>query len=274
MMDDKFIKKIQETSGIPEWIKAIERLDLNNPGIVLPNDYKVFSLEKFLENPLHYKLGFETTVIGDFIAYCLKFVEDGSTCFVDPNNMQAKTIFDLGTEVKPKNKFHVARLFLQPLAGFKKLLSLDGANLSQKEAAEFVEDWSDNLDIVGLNGNHLTTLTAIRAFREMTIDSAKKQTNEVNHFGESMSSMEKVEAAQQELIPLGISFSITPYLGFKEYKFKIRVSIRTDSDNPKIVFRVMHFESVDEEIAMEFKEIIREGFKDNKLSCYLGTASW
>jgi uncharacterized protein YfdQ (DUF2303 family) len=184
--------------------------------------------------------------------------------------MNAETFFDLGTEEQPLHQRHKSRLQLDKTAAFKALLRINGDRLSQKEAANFVEDWADNIVVLSKDGGEMTIAQASKQLREITIEQVSAIDSKVDDFGESMSSMERIEAKNQERIPATIEFACEPYHGLGLRAFTVRVSILTGGSKPEISLRIIKLEAQEEDMAEEFKEILNKTFDGCKLKTFIG----
>lgn len=271
-MDKSAVQHIQESANIPAIIKQLQELGTDIPTLVTPNQMEVASMEKYMTNPSRYRMAYSTTSIDDFIGYCTEFEKEGATCFVDAESMTAKTIFDLGTIDLPEHKEHKATLSLKKTAAFKALLRSDGEKMSQKAAAEFLEDWKDCTSILNQNGEAMTMQQAARSLRDLTIESAREVNSQVNDFSESMSAMEKIEAKNQHSLPSAVIFNCVPYLALGDRAFTIRLSIITGGDRPAIGFRIVRIDAIEEEIAIEFKDKLVDAFGHLGLQTYIGQA--
>ena len=269
-MDKTAIQQIQESANIP---KIIEQCDVNNdmPLAVVPDSMSIQSLEKYMPTAGRYRLNFETGSIGDFILYNKLHDQQGATCFVDAETMSAKSIFDLGTVDAPGHKENTSQLHLKKSPSFETICKLIGVHFSQTTASNFIEDWSDNMDIRTEGGTTITPLQAALALQNMTIETAKEDNSKVHDFGKSQSTMERIEAKCHELMPAEIHFRCWPYIGLSERTFTLRINILTGYDCPMIVFRIVRLESTQEDIANEFKENLVYASEGLELRTFIGT---
>ncbi len=263
---------IQETANIPEIIKRIHEENTQVPLAVVPDSMTLHSLEKHMENAARYRLDFKTTSIDDFISYNEKFDTKGAGCFVNAERMNAKSIFDLGTTDKAGHKEHTALLTLKKTAAFKALCNINGAQLNQKDAAEFIEDWEGNISVFTKSGGSMTPKAAANSLRDLTIESAREVSSKVSDFGESMSGMERIEAKNQEALPAEIHFKCLTYQGLTDEGFVLRVGILTGGDKPKLVLRILQLEAKEEEIAEEFKAKLVKAFDGLEVETFIGEA--
>lgn len=161
-------------------------------------------------------------------------------------------------------------LQLDKTAAFKALLNINGDHLSQKAAANFVEDWADNIIVYSKHGDEMTLNQAVKQLREITIEQVSNLDSKVDDFGESMSEFERIEAKNQELIPATIDFTCSPYHGLDERGFTVRVAILTGGQKPEISLRIIKLEAQEEDMAEEFKEILVDTFSKSKLKTFIG----
>jgi uncharacterized protein YfdQ (DUF2303 family) len=271
-MNKEAIQQIQESANIPALIDQLDNVGTEIPTLIAPQGMAIHNLEKYMTYPSRYRMNYSTSSVDDFVAYNSEFDNDGATCFVDSEKMTAQTIFDLGTVEFPEHKEHKADLSLKKTAAFKALLRCDGDKYSQKTAAEFLEDWEDNIDVLNQNGEHMTVKQAVKSLRDLTIESAREVNSQVNDFSETMSAMERIEAKNQHSLPSYINFNCVPYLALQERTFTIRLSIITGGDRPAIGFRIVRIDAIEEEIVLEFKELLCKAFSELSLDTYIGQA--
>jgi len=271
-MDESAIDKIQETVTQDSLVEHLNSRNTHVPLLVAPNNFNVNDLERYMKNRSSYRFSFKTKSINDFIQYGKDFDKDGAACFVDSPSMVARTIFDLGTLEEPLHQKHTASLGLDETAAFSKLLSMDGARLSQKQASDFIEDWEENINVFSTDGDYMGAKAAAASLRNLTIEAAREVNSKVCDYSESMSTMEKVEAKDKHLLPSEIKFTCVPYLHLEERTFIIRVSLLTGGDVPQLTFRIIKLESIKEEIAEEFKGILIDGFDGCETKVYMGSA--
>ncbi len=271
-MTKEAVEHIQNTANIPEIIKHVSQHETQVPIVTTPDNMSIHDLEKYMPNASRYRLSFETTSTEDFIAYNHEFSIEGATCFVDAERMRAKSIFDLGTVESPGHKQSTAQLQLKKTAAFKAIYQINGDAMGQKQAAEFIEDWADFIQVTAQDGSEMNANAAAHSLQKLTIESAKSVTSNVHDFGESTQSMDSIEARSEKALPAQINFTCITYQGLTERTFTLRVGILTSGDKPKLVFRILQLEAMEEAIAEEFKNILVDAFADLELKTYIGQA--
>jgi uncharacterized protein YfdQ (DUF2303 family) len=269
-MTKEAIQHLEKTVLLENVNLELNALKTKSPLLALPGGVEVKDLEIHMEFRSSYRFMFQTKSINDFGEYCKEFDKDGAKCFVNSDSMNAETFFDLGTEDQPLHQRHKSRLHLDKTAAFKALLRINGEHLSQKEAANFVEDWADNMTVLSKDGVVMPIAQAAKQLREITIEQVSSIDSKVSDFGESMSAMEKIEAKNQELIPALIEFTCDPYHGLGKRAFTVRVSILTGGSKPEIGLRIIKLEAQEEDMAEEFKEILNKTFDGSKLKTFIG----
>lgn len=270
-MDKSAIEKIQESTTVPALIDQLESVSTLNPTMLVPDNMAVVSMEQHMEFASRYRLSYSTSSLKDFISYNADHDEHGATCFVSSDAMGADSIFDLGTLDRPGHKEHHARLRLATTAAYRALLDTNGHRLAQKQASEFIEDWSEIISVTTKTGDVMPALAAAQSLQNLTIESAKQITSKVHDFGESMSSMATVEAKHQDQLPAEFLFKCEPYPGLGEMDIAIRIGILTGGDKPQLVFRIKRFEALKEELEERLKKILMDSFSGLELKTYIGS---
>lgn len=272
MLSKDAIQHLEDGAYAGELMAMLAELNTSSPVALVPGTMRVESLEEHMPNASSYRMSYSTTSIDDFTRYNQEHDQEGSACFVDSEQMCAKSIYDLGTKEEPLHKRHKACLQLKQTAAYKALLAVNGQPLSQKKAGEFLEDWSENIKCLAKTDEEMTAIQAAVSLQDLTIEAARNINSKVDDFGASMSTMDKIEAQHQERIPAKVMFTCDPYHGLGKREFVMRVSILTGHDKPQVVFRILRLEANEEDMAEEFKGIIEDSASKLKLSTYIGTA--
>lgn len=128
------------------------------PTALLPQNTSVESLERFALERFRFRGAMDTTSIDDFVRYSVAYAqeEEKARCFIDADNMLARSIFNIGTLDNPGHADNVASIKLKKTAPFRALLAINGDHLNQKQIAEWLEDWSDYLLAFDVGGNTMT----------------------------------------------------------------------------------------------------------------------
>lgn len=265
------IEHLQKSANMLELDQKLQEQNTNSTLMLIPEGFKVKDLEEHMQHRDSYRFSFNTKSIEDFVEYSAEFDKEGAKCFVDSDSMSAKVIFDIGTEEVPSHQRNKAGLQLDKSSAYKKILSIHGDHMIQREASDFIEDFAEFMTIATDSGEAMTVAQAANAINSITIESARSLSSEVGDFANSMSATEREEIKGASKFPSRIGFVCIPFLGLDKRSFTIKISILTGGDRPKLSFRIIQLEPQQEDIAKEFKENLVEKFKDSKLKTFIGT---
>ncbi|ANZ86923.1 YfdQ family protein [Citrobacter freundii] len=241
------------------------------PTALLPEGTGVESLERFSLERFRFRGAMTTTSIDDFARYSKVYASDSepARCFIDADNMTARSVFNIGTLDNPGHADNVASITLKKTAPFRALLQIDGQRLKQKQIAEWLEDWSDYLLAFDADGNTMQISQAAQAVRRITIQQATQQDHEAGDFAGKKSLMQSVEASSKDVMPVAFEFKCVPYEGLGERRFNLRNSLLT-SDEPCFVLRIVQLEAQEEEIANEFRDLLISKFEGESVETFIG----
>jgi uncharacterized protein YfdQ (DUF2303 family) len=239
--------------------------------VALPESFNLHSLEAFNENRFRFRGKLLTQSIVDFAMYV-----DNRSCdsidyatFINAEEMQARTVLNLGDDSDPGHGDHQAFLKLDKTGQYKALTAIDGYKQSQAAIAEWLEDWIPNLKAFDAQMNEIAMPRAIAAVRRLTIEAIRKEEHSTDDFKQSMTAMEAIEAKSKDVQPAFFSFECIPFHGLSSYTFKLRLSINTN-EKPTFTLRIVRHETMIEAFTNEFKEILIERLPKGS-EIYLGT---
>ncbi|HDS9215409.1 TPA: DUF2303 family protein [Klebsiella oxytoca] len=241
------------------------------PTALLPQNTSVESLERYSLERFRFRGAMDTTSIDDFVRYSVGYAqeEEKARCFIDADNMLARSIFNIGTLDNPGHADNVASIKLKKTAPFRALLAINGDHLNQKQIAEWLEDWSDYLLAFDVGGNTMTIAQAAQAVRRVTIQQATQADHEDSDFGGKKSLMQSIEASSKEVMPVAFEFKCVPYEGLGERRFSLRNSLLKSSD-PVFVLRIVQLEAQEEAIANEFRDLLVGKFDGKPVDTFIG----
>lgn len=239
------------------------------PAVALPKTVNVQSLENLYAGRFRFRGQMETASIDDFVRYSTGYAAEGTRCFINADKMRAASVFNLGTLDAPGHADNTAVLALKRTAPYFALLNINGDRNSQKQLAEWLEDWSDYVTGFSADGEAIDAKKAAASVRKITIDAVRSADYEDQDFSGKRSVMESVEAKSKDIMPVAFEFKCVPYEGLEEYRFKVRMSILT-SDSPVLVLRIVQLEAYEEEMAQEFRNLLVENFKDSAVETFIG----
>lgn len=94
------ISQITELAISGVRLGAVENMPC--PAVAKPEGLEIVNLEKYQNNRYRFRGSLKTTSISDFVKYCIGYSDaDGVRCFINAEDMSAKTIFNLGTIAAP-----------------------------------------------------------------------------------------------------------------------------------------------------------------------------
>lgn len=241
------------------------------PTALLPQNTSVESLEHYSLERFRFRGAMDTTSIDDFVRYSVAYAleEEKARCFIDADNMLARSIFNIGTLDNPGHADNVASIKLKKTAPFRALLAINGDHLNQKQIAEWLEDWSDYLLAFDAGGNTMTIAQAAQAVRRVTIQQATQADHEDSDFSGKKSLMQSIEASSKEVMPVAFEFKCVPYEGLGERRFSLRNSLLKSSD-PVFVLRIVQLEAQEEAIANEFRDLLTGKFDGKPVETFIG----
>lgn len=257
-MDKSAIEAIQESSAAAA--KATqEQIPAGIAHLVaVPNGVDLRNLEAALAGRTRFRGKLTTTSIPDFVSYVK--ARSGGHGFIDTDKLGSTVFFNLGDAINPGHADHTARLTLQATPAYEAMLAAGGKAFSQREALDFIEDWSHLIGAHQVSDDGVFTAIplarAIAAIRRVKIEAKATTENTEGNFQQTRSVLESVSASSDEGLPDVLSFLTDPYLGLRARAFKLRVSVSTTGREPSLRFRVIALEHEQDDIAKEFKALL------------------
>jgi len=241
------------------------------PTAIIPEGTRVQSLENLSLERFRFRGAMDTTSIDDFVRYSVGYAntEQKARCFIDAENMLARSIFNIGTLDNPGHADNVASIKLKKTAPFRAMLSINGDHLNQKQIAEWLEDWSDFLTAFDASGNTMTIAQAAQAVRRVNIKQVSESAHEDEDFSGKKSLMESVEASSKDVMPVAFEFKCVPYEGLAERRFSLRNGL-LKSHEPCFVVRIVQLEAQEESIANEFRDLLIGKFDSKPVETFIG----
>lgn len=278
-LSQEAIQEISELSVRASGVHTINLDSTDSKTAVLPDGTKIVSLERFNKHRDQFRGEFITTNLDSFIEYNKKQNGDNVTCFINADDMQAKTIFDLGTELNPLHCRHTATLKIKRSMPYDALLEfVNYDRVDQSALAEFIEDWSDFITCYseaddGSDGyKEVPNKYAMLAVRSVKIETLASIENEIGDFARSSSLMQQTEAksAHGKKLPVYIRFKCIPSVGLEEREFNVRISASTSGQTPMFSSRIINLEKHIEEMSEEFMQKLQEHLTENEIKIYVG----
>lgn len=232
----------------------IQRTDIAPALAALPQGMNTLDLEMFQDHRRRFRGVLHTHLIEAFAHYHAQQKVIG-TCFINPEDMQAISYFDIGDTEAPGHCEHAARLKLKKTAELSALEDfLSMMPCDQKKLAEFIEEYRTYITATDSDGSPMDIAHVIQAVRKIEVNATAQQSSQVGNFDAAVSAMERVELQGQRL-PAFIGFTCTPFFGLSERTITMRLSLIT-GEKPKLSLRRIAAELDQQAMAEEFQGIL------------------
>lgn len=233
--------------------------ETHTPVAVLPEAVSIKSLEKFQKLRSRFRGLLTTSSLRDFCEHVKSHAIEGNTQgFVDKDGMRCDVIFNLGSIAEPGHGDHKSVLKLKETTAFSALITAaKKGRFTQKELAEFMEDWHEFISAKA-GDEEMPTAVAIAAVRNITIKAASESSHKEGNFAASRSAMDSIEASSQDKLPTELHFKAAPYEDLDEREFKLRLSVLTGEEKPVLSIRWVSEGQQREDIAREFKDVLAD----------------
>lgn len=260
-MEDNSVSKVEEIVIAKHLAEMKSVKDAFVPAVIHHKDMKVSSLEHLQEKPCRYVSDWETYDIDSFISYVNESAkpENCPTVFVSSEKMEANAILDYGKPGEPRFRHDTVVLALEKTPEFKALRQkVDScSSTSQSDLLDWMETWSDCVTYYDVDDSLVSHNDAERWVKNLTIETAKKQTFEIDQYSEQMSEMEKIEAKSNtgKMVSY-LVFNCVPYFGLSAVKVSVKFKVTTSSDKPKFNLMAPKLEIIQRSMSEEFKGIV------------------
>ena len=235
----------------------------------LPDTFHVHDLEKYMPSRRRMTGTMFTSSADSFASYIKAHHEEGSsTVFVHDNKLSATAVLNLGNNTEPGHCDNQAQLDLIHTAAYTALLTINGKPLAQRDAAEFLEDWSDHLAFFQ-GGTPLQPSQAISAVRRLNIEAVRKLESVSESLSESTSAFEQVTASSKEPLPDIVYFTCPPAEDLVERTFVLRLHVVT-GDKLHVCLRIQRLQSHQEEMALELSNRITQALDGQPVAVVRG----
>lgn len=254
----QFLMGMSSAASATEKVSGLEHL------LIVDESHGIKDIENQLPQRVRFRTTTRTDSFDDFTFVAKKVVS--AVTYINAKDMCATSFFNLGTAQEPGHGDWTAHLQMDKTPEYMMLQSFIDQKRDQKTLAEFLEDWNHLLK-VGLDGDGGYLSVAINAVRNISIKSQKTTDHSVQDFSAEKSDIEKIEARRKdgEALPQGFIFRCAPYHGLQERDIQLRMSVNTDHQNPQITLRLVRPNTLEMEIANEFKEKLKAALGDQEV---------
>lgn len=249
------------------------------PTLLLAEGIKLQDIEHLDHGRCRFRGTFATTSVADFIQNVSHRASEPQTpgvrpaVFIDAVPMKAKAFYNLGNVNAPGHGDDTAQLTLVPSALFKAINDINGRAKSQRELAEFIEDWRHAITVIGEHEDTMATAMAVHAIRNITVKEKAETGNSEGHLKATKTRLEQIEAESDVCaLPAFIKVYVEqPYTGLAPVDVTLRLSMNGGSDTkPALTLRIVREGELIEAIAQDFKRVLLNGLED-KAALYVGT---
>ena len=259
MIDKDTLIELQKAQAIAEAGPAITSAMETGVPVALPKDMNLHVLEGYA--PYRYRLAgtFSTTRLSDFVDYCRENAEDCAKVLVDAEHVQATAILNFGDKTTPGHADNRATLKYQKTTAYTALLAMHSTNPTQRELAEWLEDWRDHLSCWS-EFEKIDLAHAVAAVRNVTIEALNNVETTVEQLGATRSEFESIKATSKKTLPTIVSFTCAPYTGLTEHTFSLRLHIHAADRAPRITLRIINLPTHEDQMAIEVVDQITAAF--------------
>lgn len=237
--------------------------------VALPSDHQVHDLEKHLPLRRRARGSMTTPDLAGFASYVTTHGERGCSVFVNTKLMRAIAVLNLGMPDAPGHADNIAVFDPPQLAAWRAMLKIAGDAVSQKALAEWLEDWASHINCFDEHGNHVAAAHAVAAVRKITIENLRRLESTQGQLSEQRSAFESVGAKDTDKLPVTVSFTAEPHVGFDTRTVSMRLSILTGGDKPALRLRIVNAEQMEQDIADELARRVTDAIGD-ATPVYLG----
>jgi uncharacterized protein YfdQ (DUF2303 family) len=277
MVDKTAIQEINAQNSL----KAINGylVDKDNDVIALPEGSSLHDLTQFDSVKRWFTGRYKTTSLEGFLGYVNDNIKNGcSEIFISVEDMSACAIFDLYTiEKAPARAEHQALLKMKATPEYQAIKDLCGGvkhsvrddKLSQREMAEWMEEWREFITPVDSSDKEINIARAINAIRGMTVEASRKMESSVGDMSESRSTLDRIDAKGKEVTVAGfIAEDIYCYSDLQPKTLKVKFSIITDAEKIAFKARMLLQDKVKEELGQDLADKINASINIDDI--YLG----
>lgn len=253
---------------------AVESIDPSLNIVYLNDDVSIHDLEKFQSQKRRMKGQFATTSFLALAQFAQSTISsslnnENPSCFIG-NNGNAKLIFNYGDMSNPLHQDLGASIQLNTTPVFDAIRKLKDSRLTQRELAEFIEDFNDYVTAIDASGNEINLNVAIGSIRNMTIESNKSVNQESSDFRDTSSAFASVEAKFKDATPAYLKFDIPAFNEIENRTFIFRISVMTSDDKIKLGLRCPKWDEVIESINIEFQEKLAADLSPLGVKTFIG----
>ena len=242
--------------------------------IILSDNSGVHDLEKYSKTKRRMNGSFGTTSIAALTQFAETTIDESSevdmpSCFIGDNG-RAKLIFNFGTTETPLHQDLSGSVHLGQTAVFKAISRLREDRMSQRDLAEFIEDYHSYVVALDKDGIEINQSVAIAAIRNMSIESNQSVNQTTEEYKDTSSAFASVEAKFKDATPVYLRFDIPAFNEIENRVFVFRISVLTSDNKIKLALRCPNWDEIIESINIEFQEKLAEKLEPLGVKTFIG----
>lgn len=268
------IKHLQNDSVAIVSAQALMTNKTSRDAIVLPDNYKPVSIEQYQPRPNLFRAILSTNSISDFLSYLSKNGSADTQLFIDKTEMKAQAIIDMGAALKPEWGKHRANLTMLKTPEYQALLKHNEIRLDQQSLIDFLLDWQEHI-VFFSDEKSIAFKDGLRQLRRLTVEKINRRNQEIgdlNSLTDTHSSVTVKTGTDAETVDQ-FEFTTAAYEGLSETKIQCCIRYYPDDKGLKISYRIISVNSLQEQFAQAFKELIAAGVNE-KAPLFVGTMQY
>ena len=240
--------------------------------VVLPEHYKLESTEVFQATRNRLRGRFSTALVEDFANYFARNAKADKLAhapiFIAPDALHAVAVLDWMTgDDQPGHMQHCAVCVPQALPEWASLQAIHNKPLSQDQMIDLVEDMAGLVSAFDDEGHGMPPSVLVGAFRNARITKQSEHVQALEDSSVKRSAMETIDANASRRVPPKMTFHVVPFAEFSARAVTARVIMRAHNNEPAFTLRIVNYEGLQRDIALEFVALIQRaitGFFDGE----------
>lgn len=277
-LNDQLASLIKEAVAI----KSGEQINTQGlPAVLIPSDYDLKNIEHLHDKPARKRFMFTTNALGSFTQYCTNELSQKAgghaSCFVDPDELAAITVFDVGTMSSPEHCENKALFKLDLTQEYLAILAINNKALPQLDMSYWLEDWRDAIcseeSMTDADDEPIEFKKGLHALRKITFKAESSQTHEEQAFSKEQTGLARIaaESGTDTNLPARISFTCKPSPDLEEINLVARVIVQNSAKGPTIKLQLSQVEKLKQDIAEQFRQRVSNELEALEMNIFVGS---
>lgn len=204
--------------------------------VALPDGWSIEKLETLKPQRQYPRGKFNTTHWQDFLAYGKARESEGAVCFINPDNMTARILFDYRDGIgHAKNTADYEAELTPP---FLALMKKTDTPLKQRDLTNLLEDWGDDITAYDKDGTAIPTAEAVQLLQTLTVEKAKRIKQTQGDFEHERTISEQAALKKEGRIVAELRITDTLYQGtVKPITVRYKLALVIDDDKFTLALR-------------------------------------